>query len=179
MTAIVAYAHGSRVYMGADSRVSDGDQHWSIGRSKIVSCSKALVGFCGDLACLNAAWYHLRVRAPKARQTADEWTARELVPAMRMAIAAQLGCSPAELPADRPRYSAVVAVRGTMAMLDGTEVVLPAGDCYACVGSGAPYASAVLASLDRPKPAAAILAALDAASRHDLGCAPPYTYATT
>lgn len=161
MTAIVGVQHHGQVILGGDSAVSYGDLSVVCRQPKVwVAAPGVLVGVAGDARACDVVRYCLQA-PPFDGIDAAAWAARKLAERFREAVKAAH--------ATDSNCDMLLAVGGTLLLLDSDGgVVRPAGG-YAAIGSGGTVAMGALHALSamlRLSPRQRVVAALEAAEAH-------------
>lgn len=172
MTAIVAVVASQRVVVGADSCVSWGDSVMLTGDPKVWRIGSAIVGLAGEIRLLNALELDMKVQPPPRRGNFRRWMAREFAPAVAEVLE--------DVPVKKRVLSVLVAYRNQIATMDGELGFNLAGDGYAAIGSGMPFAlSALHATQSIQDPEERAMRVMQAVERHCPSVRAPFTVLST
>jgi ATP-dependent protease HslVU (ClpYQ) peptidase subunit len=174
MTAIVAIADGSKVFMGADSCVSSGDLRLTLPEPKVHRLGEEmLAAACGQLRLNNLVRY--AVDLPERTHAEDEgYLIREAIPALQAAFK-EAGFTEIDSNVQTIDSAILLGYRGGIYKIGSTFSVMRIAE-YAAIGSGAAYA---LGSLYQTapfgyRPEYRIERALEAAAAFSSSVAPPF-----
>lgn len=165
MTCIVAIASGGRVWMGADSLITQGDVVTSSKAPKVYEAGGALIGFAGALSHAQAFRRWASGRKLSAKGLRDG----SLVDSARKFIRARF----------RDEYEAehIVAIGGELFVFDCTLGMDEPAEQFAAIGSGAQFALGALFASSSARPALRIPTALEAAERFSGSVRRPWSVA--
>ena len=130
MTVVVGVVELDRVYLGADSAVTAGDDVAVLARPKVRRRGGILLGACGDMSAVGAVLDRLEVPRYDGGDL-GAYMAQRLHPALRECLRGLGRGHEAEV---------LVAAGGQLASLDHDGAIIVHARPYAAVGSGAPYA---------------------------------------
>lgn len=130
MTVVVGVVELDRVYLGADSAVTAGDEVSVLARPKIRRRSGMLLGACGDMAAVGAVLDAFRPPGYDGGELAS-YMAQSLAPELR-AFLRSLG--------RRHELEVLVAAGGQLASIDHDGAIVAHSRPYAAIGSGSAYA---------------------------------------
>lgn len=83
MTCIIGLADQGKVYIGADSIVSNGYTREITERSKVFRVGEFLIGSCGSIRMANVLQYHLSVRPIEEHEDVDRYMVVAFVEGVR------------------------------------------------------------------------------------------------
>lgn len=135
MTVIVGVIQGGRVYVGADSAVTAGDNAAALARPKVRRRNGILFGACGDMSVVGAILDRMTIPDYDG-QDVESWMAKEFWSAIR-GLMKEMGLR-------RCEFEVLVAVGGRLACVDNHGAVIVHDRQYAAVGSGGTYALGAL-----------------------------------
>lgn len=177
MTAIVAISHNGRVFMGADSLVSDDNYAaCQLRDPKVFTRSDGIVaGFCGSL---RFGQIIALTAFPRRGPNLDLWVRQDVCKALRQAAKDQdfkLGSNISEGDDDS---EGIIGVDGEIYVLDVGAVAWRSADAYAAVGSGKDVALGSLYT-SKGSPRRRLTVALEAAAAYTSNVRAPWTFAPT
>jgi ATP-dependent protease HslVU (ClpYQ) peptidase subunit len=177
MTCIAGLVHDGAVYLGGDSAGTGAGDQITLTNPKVFTHSGFVFGYAGEFRFGQVLQYHLKPPRYKG-QDPMEYMVTDFVPALRKACghARFLGRD------DNGREQGgwgIVGFRGHMFRLQDSFDVLENMDGIDAIGTGMPYALAVLqANHDKTDPAARIGQALQIAEHYCLAVRGPFTLVT-
>ena len=146
MTTIAAITDGKKVYLGADSGITDGE---FIGRSmqpKVFKIGDLLIGYCGSIRAANIVRYEIDLPTRPEQIDELEWISRYFVDAVRIALADN-GYPDSEKEEDRNSFGMIVGVNGRIFEVEYNFSVIEWDSDWMAVGSGGKYAIGALDAL--------------------------------
>mgnify|MGYP001614641810 CR=1 FL=1 len=172
MTCIVGIANGAKVYMGADSMVSDCWMKSTMAEGKLWKSGGMLFGSCGLIRTLQVLRHHLTVPMRADTQDIDEYLVATLMPAVMATLAEQgLFTKSGHV---RGGNSFMLGYSGNLYSIDPSLAVQICADGYGAEGSGAQVALGALHATPALSPKQRLTRALEAAAYHELHVAPPF-----
>jgi ATP-dependent protease HslVU (ClpYQ) peptidase subunit len=163
MTCIVAVADSKKVWMGADSAATGpGLDRWTMNAPKVWNSGPFVFGVAGNPSVMQTL--KTKFIPVLSNQDPYEYIAGSFVDQLQEVLG-PLGADSLLLVGYRGRIFEIV--------MPQQYLVLEPKDNYASIGSGAPFALGSLRS-SRGNPQKRITQALEAASTHNAGCAPPF-----
>jgi ATP-dependent protease HslVU (ClpYQ) peptidase subunit len=174
MTAIAAVIHEGKVWMGADSAVTEGSSLTVMATPKVFRVGPFTIGACGSARVVRVLQYGLSVPKQARGVRADEFIATTFVDAVRKALQA---AGIAEKKDGRESYEAdfIVAYRGRLWIVDEDYAALEIARDYEGTGSGGDVVRGALGATASLAPRARILRALKLAEEHDALVRRPFT----
>ena len=174
MTCIVGIADGNKVWMGADSMVSDGSLKAMFAEGKLWRVGELLIGGCGDVRPEQILLHNLKLPVRPKAMPAAKYLVTRVVPAMSKLLSEHGMLKKGQL---RGGGSMMVGYDGELYSIGCDLSVVVASDRYAAEGSGRDFALGSLHS-STGDPAKRLTKALEAAAYHELHVGPPFVYQT-
>lgn len=130
MTVVVGVVELERVYLGADSAVTAGDDVAVLARPKVRRRGGILLGACGDMSAVGAILDGLEVPRYDGGDL-GAYMAQRFYPALRDCLRSLGRGHEAEV---------LVAAGGQLASIDHDGAIIVHARAYAAIGSGSAYA---------------------------------------
>lgn len=161
MTCIIGLKENGKVWIGADSAVSDGWEIRTLNENKVFKVGELLFGFAGSPRIMQIIQYHLALSQSNAYHDDRTFLVRVLVEDMR-AILETYGIDKDSY--DLGKSSCIVGYRGEIYTIYSDFQLHSVNDNLLAIGSGSSYALGAMHVLKELEPKKRILKALEASA---------------
>ena len=179
MTCVVAVEHKGKVFMAADSLMSDGENCWVVREPKCWRHhSEFVIGVAGMSRAIAALRLHLDPPSVP-RRGVERWVGVDLIAALdrafKLAAIGVPGEAAGEIP-ERFPCEILVGVAGRVWSIDPSGYHCSTNDGHAATGTGHAWAMGSLDATTGQAPKTRLRAALAAAEAHSVYVRRPFRY---
>ncbi len=182
MTCIVGIEHKDNVYMACDSAGTDEYYNFcTTAETKVFYNTGTLMGMCGSFRLGQLLQYSLKIPDFDPRETDMNWLVNDYIDAVRHTLEEKGHIIKGEHTDEGiPEGDFLLGFRGKLYIVEGNFQVLRVSRGYVATGCGASYALGVMhyqmnhLPAKQRDPIEMLERALEAASEHSAGCAPPH-----
>lgn len=175
VTCIAGVAEAGKVWIGGDSRCTEGTRAYQIVEPKVFRKGEMIFGCCGAARYGEIMKYAFDLPEHPKGMSVEKYLHTLFVAEVRGILAEQGFMKSENEVVEVSNGSAIFGYRGHLWWLDDDLGIGRAHDNFNAIGTGDAYALGALSVLPKTmRPAHRVRTALEVAARHDMACGAPF-----